>query len=78
MDISPRNSKVNEAANASVKTAKLMWKCNAAGEDPYIGLLNYRIKLTDGEETYLAQKAFGRKKRTLILIADCIHQVKAT
>ena len=37
------NSKVNRVAEASVKIAKrIMKKCRKSGDDPYLGLLNFR------------------------------------
>lgn len=41
--VSPGNSKANSAAEAAVKTAKrILRKCKAGGEDPYLGLMNWR------------------------------------
>ena len=46
--ISPGNSQANVIADAAVKTVKnLFRRCNAMGEDPYLGLLN--IHNTPGE-----------------------------
>ena len=46
--ISPGNSQANGRAEAAVKTVNnLFRRCNAKGEDPYLGLLN--IRNTPGE-----------------------------
>ena len=46
--ITPGNSKANGAAEGAVKTAKrLMRKCSAANEDPYLGVLNWRNTLDE-------------------------------
>ncbi len=62
---SPGNSKANGAAEATVKIAKrLMKKCKASGEDPYIGLLNLRNTPTEGIDTSPSQRLFGRETKT--------------
>src|SRR6218665_1218059 len=62
---SPGNSKANGAAEAAVKVAKrMMRKCHAAHEDPYLGLLNLRNTPTEGLELSPAQRLFGRHTKT--------------
>ncbi|XP_046568370.1 uncharacterized protein K02A2.6-like [Haliotis rubra] len=64
---SPGNSKANGAAEAAVKIAKrMMKKCNAANEDPYLGLLNIRNTPTEGLQTSPAQRLMGRSTRTQV------------
>ncbi|XP_048239742.1 uncharacterized protein K02A2.6-like [Haliotis rufescens] len=64
---SPGNSKANGAAEAAVKVAKrMMKKCLAAKEDPYLGLLNVRNTPTEGVQTSPAQRLFGRRTRTQV------------
>ena len=62
---SPGNSKANGAAEAAVKTAKrLMRKCRASNEDPYLGLLNLRNTPTEELLTSPTQRLLGRKTKT--------------
>jgi transposase InsO family protein len=64
---SPGNSKANGAAEAAVKVAKrLMRKCHAAHEDPYLGLLNLRNTPTEGLDISPAQRLFGRRTKTIM------------
>ena len=64
---SPGNSKANGAAEAAVKTAKrMMKKCHAGKEDPYLGLLNLRNTPTEGLQFSPAQRLLGRKTNTII------------
>ena len=64
---SPGNSQANGAAEAAVKIAKRMLrKCKASKEDPYIGLLNIRNTPTEGMATSPAQRLFGRRTNTLL------------
>ena len=59
--ISPGNSKANGCAEAAVKTAKrLMKKCAAGKEDPYLGLLNLRNTPSEGLNKSPAQRLLGR------------------
>jgi len=68
---SPGNSQANGAAEAAVKIIKRIFrKSNAAGEDPYIGLLNARNTPTEGMSTSPVQRLMGRRTRTLIPISD--------
>lgn len=65
--VSPGNSKSNGAAEASVKIAKnIMKKCINAGEDQYLGLLNFRNTPTEGLASSPAQRLFGRRTKSLI------------
>lgn len=65
--ISPGNSKANGAAEAAVKTAKrLMRKSKAAGEDPYLGLLNWRNTPSEDSGRSPNENIFGRRTRTLL------------
>ena len=64
---SPGNSKSNGAAESAVKIAKrIMIKCNAAHEDPYLGLLNYRNTPTEGMTTSPAQRLMGRRTKATL------------
>ena len=64
---SPGNSQVNGAAEAAVKIAKRMLrKCKASREDPYLGLLNIRNTPSEGMTTSPAQGLFGRRTKTLL------------
>ena len=58
---SPGYQRANGGAEAAVKTAKCLFKrCKAAGEDPFLGLLNLRNTPTEGTDTSPVQKIFGR------------------
>ena len=64
---SPGNHRANGAAETAVKTAKRLFKrCKAAGEDPFLGLLNLRNTPTEGTDTSPVQKIFGRGTRSTI------------
>ena len=65
--ISPGNSKANGAAESAVKIFKrLLRKSKAAGEDPFIGLLNMRNTPTAGMTTSPVQRLMGRRTRTML------------
>ena len=62
---SPGNSKANGAAEAAVKSAKrILRKCHAAHEDPYLGLLNFRNIPTEGMNASPAQHLLRRRTKT--------------
>ncbi|KAK2173833.1 hypothetical protein NP493_848g03091 [Ridgeia piscesae] len=64
---SPDNGQANGAAKAAVKIAKrLLRKCKAYREDPYLGLLNIRNTSSEGMTTSPAQRLFGRCTKTLL------------
>ena len=64
---SPGNSKGNGAAEAAVKVVKRMMKrCQAAREDPYLGLLNIRNTPQEGMDTSPAQRLMSRRTRTVV------------
>ena len=64
---SPGNSKGNGAAEAAVKAVKRMMKrCQAAREDPYLGLLNIRNTPQEGMDTSPAQRLMSRRTRTVV------------
>lgn len=64
---SPYHSQGNGAAEAAVKVCKrLLRKCQAAGDDPYLGLLNARNTPSEGSEYSPVQRMFGRRTRTLV------------
>jgi len=68
---SPGNSQANGAAEAAVKVAKrLLRKCQASGEDMFIGLLNLRNTPTEGLESSPSQRLLGRRTRTLLLTTE--------
>ena len=63
----PGDSQSNGAAEAAVKVIKrLMRKCVANREDPYIGLLNLRNTPTEGLETSPVQRLMGRRTNSLL------------
>ncbi len=65
---SPGNHRANGAAEAAVKTAKRLFKrCRAAGEDPYLGLLNLRNTPSESTNSSPAIKLFGRRTRSNIV-----------
>ena len=62
---SPGNSKASGAAEAAGKSAKrILRKCHAAHEDPYLGLLNFRNTPTEGMNASPAQRLLGRRTKT--------------
>jgi len=64
---SPYHSQGNGAAEAAVKTAKRLFrKCHAAGEDPYMGLLNLRNTPDANHQLSPVQRLCGRRTRTLL------------
>jgi len=64
---SPGNSKANGAAEAAVKSVKkLMRKCIAAHEDPYLGLLNLRNTPVEGINLSPTQLMFGRQTKSTL------------
>ena len=64
---SPGNSKANGAAEAAVKSVKkLMKKCIAAHEDPYLGLLNLRNTPVEGINLSPTQLMFGRRTKSTL------------
>ena len=58
-----------------MKTAKRLFKrCKAAGEDPFLGLLNLRNTPTEGTDTSPVQKIFGRQtRRTINMTSDRLN-----
>ena len=65
--ISPGNSRANGAAESAVKIFKrLLRKCKAAHDDPFLGLLNLRNTPTAGMTTSPAQRLMGRRTRSLL------------
>ena len=74
---SPGNSKGNGAAEAAVKTVKRMMKrSRAAGEDPYLGLLNLRNTPQEGMDTSPAQRLMSRRTRTGVPTSKALLQPK--
>ena len=64
---SPGNTKANGAAEAAVKSVKkLMKKCIAAHEDPYLGLLNVRNTPVEGINLSPTQLMFGRRTKSTL------------
>ena len=64
---SPGNHRANGAAESAVKTAKrLLKRCKAANEDPYIGLLNLRNAPNEGTDLSPVQMLFGRRTKSII------------
>jgi hypothetical protein len=62
---SPGNSKSNGAAEAAVKVVKrMMRKCHANHEDPYLGLLSLRNTPVEGLGVSPSQRLFGRRTKT--------------
>ena len=72
---SPGNAKSNGAAEAAVKVVKRMMKrSRAAGEDPYLGLLNIRNTPQEGMDTSPAQRLMSRRTRTVVPTASALLQ----
>ena len=66
---SPGNGQANGAAEAAVETAKrLLRKCKAASEDPFLGLLNVRNTPQQNMGPSPAQILLGRRTNTLVPI----------
>jgi len=64
---SPGNSKANGAAEATVKSVKkLMRKCIAAHEDPYLGLLNLGNTPVEGINLSPTQLMFGQQTKSTL------------
>ena len=64
---SPHHSQANGKCEAAVKVAKRMLrKTTKSGEDQYLALLNIRNVPTQGVDSSLAQRLFGRRTRTLL------------
>ena len=64
---SPGYSQSNGAAEAAVKTVKrLLRKCRALGEDPFLALLNLRNTPSENHTTSPAQRLFGQRTRSLL------------
>ena len=75
--ISPGNSQANGAAEAAVKIFKnILRKCLPVGDDPFIGLLNYRNTPTAGLNTSPAQRLLGRRTRSLLPMNDSKFETK--
>jgi hypothetical protein len=69
--ISPGNSKANGAAESAVKIFKrIVRKCKASNEDPFLGFLNLRNTPTAGMTTSPAQRLMGRQTRALMPVSD--------
>ena len=68
---SPGNHRDNGAAEAAVKMTKRLFKCcKAAGEDPFLEILNHSNTPTEGTDTSPVQKIFGRRTRTNVPIIN--------
>ena len=69
----PYNSQSNGMAEAAVKSIKrMMRKCQASKQDPYLGLLNLRNTPTEGLNTSPTQRLMGRRTRTLLLTTKAL------
>lgn len=72
---SPGYPQSNGMAESAVKTAKrLMMKAKAAGEDPYLSMLDHRNTPSQGLETSPAQRLLSRRTRTLLPTRDSLLQ----
>ncbi|KAK5866506.1 hypothetical protein PBY51_020693 [Eleginops maclovinus] len=72
---SPGYPQSNGKAESAVKTAKrLMRKAKAAGEDPYLSMLDHRNTPTEGLKTSPAQRLLCRRTRTLLPTRDSLLQ----
>ena len=68
---SPGHSQANGAAEVAVRTMKrILRKCHAAGEDPFVALLNLRNTPTEGLNTSPAQRLLGRRTLSMMPTAD--------
>ncbi|CAB4037973.1 Retrovirus-related Pol poly from transposon [Paramuricea clavata] len=64
---SPDYPQSNGKSENAVKTAKrIMEKALAVGADPYLGFLDFRNTPTEGLDTSLVQRLFGRRTKTLL------------
>ena len=64
---SPGYRQSNGKAENAIKTAKsIMKKAKQAGTDPYLSLLDWRNILFEGMSSFLAQRMFGCRIRTLL------------
>ena len=64
---SPGYSQSNGAAEAAVKTMKrLLRKCKAIGEEPFLALLNLRNTPSKNHTSSPVQRLFGRRTRSLL------------
>ena len=70
---SPGYPQSNGKAESAVKVAKmLMQKAKAAGQDPYLAILDHRNTPTQGLNTSPAQRLLSRRTRTLLPTRDSL------
>ena len=68
---SPGHSQANGAAEVAVRSIKrILRKCQAAKEDPYLALLNLRNTPNEGLNTSPAQRLLGRRTKSLLPMAN--------
>lgn len=76
---SPGYPQSNGKAESAVKTAKrLMQKASAAGQDPYLALLDHRNTPSQGFNTSPAQRLLSRRTRTLFPTKESLLEPKVT
>ncbi|KAK7901627.1 hypothetical protein WMY93_018396 [Mugilogobius chulae] len=76
---SPGYPQSNGKAESAVKTAKrLMKKAAAAGQDPYLAILDHRNTPSQGLNTSPAQRLLCRRTRTLLPTKETLLEPKIT
>ncbi|KAJ8356687.1 hypothetical protein SKAU_G00194810 [Synaphobranchus kaupii] len=76
---SPGLAQSNGKAESAVKTAKrLMLKAAAAGQDPYLAMLDHRNTPSQGLDTSPAQRLLCRRTRTLLPTKDTLLEPEIT
>ncbi len=76
---SPGYEQSNGKSESAVKTAKrLMQKAAAAGQDPYLAILDHRNTPSQGLNTSPAQRLLNRRTRTLLPIKDTLLEPEIT
>ena len=76
---SPGYAQSNGKAESAVKTAKrLMQKAAAAGQDPYLALLDHRNTPSQGLATSPAQRLLSRRTRTLLPTKETLLEPKVS
>lgn len=76
---SPGYPQSNGKAESAVKTAKrLMQRAAAAGQDPYLAILDHRNTPSQGLTTSPAQRLLSRRTRTLLPTKETLLKPKVT
>lgn len=76
---SPGYPQSNGKAESAVKTAKrIMQKAAAAGQDPYLAILDHRNTPSQGVNTSPAQRLLSRRTRTLLPTKESLLEPEVT